>query len=83
MYQVVQIDNLHAMYYNTGMNTKHEYKNLRIYAESLQPLKLIAAMTGTSIIEVVDRLAREELQRLKEHERGEKRGTIKNEQLNT
>ena len=66
------------MYYNARMNTKHEYKSLRIYAESLQPLKLIAAMTGTSIIEVVDRLAREELQRLKDTERGEKRGTTEN-----
>lgn len=68
---------LHAMYYNAGM-TKHEYKNLRIYAESLQPLKLIAALTGTSIIEVVDRLAREELARLKTTERGDERGGDKN-----
>ena len=64
------------------MTTKHEYKSLRIYAESLQPLKLIAAMTGTSIIEVIDRLAREELARLKTAERGDERGKTENKELN-
>ncbi|MFL5693924.1 MAG: hypothetical protein ACJ795_19195 [Ktedonobacteraceae bacterium] len=44
------------------------YKTTRIWARTLSKLRLIAAMTNTSIVKVIDRLADEELQRLKEKE---------------
>jgi len=40
------------------------YKTTRIWAKTLAKLRLIAALTSTSIVRVIDRLATEELQRL-------------------
>jgi hypothetical protein len=40
------------------------YKSTRIWAKTLANLRLIAALTGTSIVRVLDRLATEELERL-------------------
>lgn len=47
------------------------YKTTRIWAQTLHKLRLIAAMTNTSIVRVIDRLADEELKRLKEQEKKE------------
>jgi hypothetical protein len=46
-----------------------KYKTTRIWAQTLHKLRLIAAMTNTSIVKVLDRLADEELSRLKEQEK--------------
>jgi transposase len=43
-----------------------KYKTTRIWAHTLSKLRMIAAMTNTSIVKVIDRLADEELKRLKE-----------------
>jgi hypothetical protein len=46
-----------------------KYKTTRIWAQTLSKLRLIAALTNTSMVKVIDRLADEELKRLKEGER--------------
>ncbi len=43
-----------------------KYKTTRIWAHTLSKLRMIAAITNTSIVKVIDRLADEELKRLKE-----------------
>jgi hypothetical protein len=45
-----------------------KYKTTRIWAHTLSKLRLIAALTNSSIVKVIDRLAEEELKRLKEQE---------------
>jgi hypothetical protein len=45
-----------------------EYLNTRIWKQTLHTLRLIAAMTDSSIVQTIDRLANEELKRLKEQE---------------
>ncbi|HET9918956.1 MAG TPA: hypothetical protein VFQ30_03870 [Ktedonobacteraceae bacterium] len=40
--------------------------NIRVTAETRKGLKIIAAHTGETILEVVARLAKQELERLKE-----------------
>jgi hypothetical protein len=46
-----------------------KYKTTRIWAQTLSTLRLIAAFTNTSMVKVIDRLADEEVKRLKEAER--------------
>jgi hypothetical protein len=41
------------------------YKTTRIWAYTLSKLRLIAALTNTSIVKTIDRLADEEVKRLK------------------
>lgn len=45
------------------------YKTTRIWAKTLTKLRLIAALTGTSIVSVLERLATEELHRLEAQKR--------------
>jgi hypothetical protein len=45
------------------------YKTTRIWAQTLSKLRLIAALSNTSMVKVLDRLADEEVKRLKEAER--------------
>jgi len=45
------------------------YRTTRIWAKTLAKLRLIAALTGTSIVRVIDRLASEELERLERQKR--------------
>jgi hypothetical protein len=45
-----------------------EYTTTRIWVQTLRMLKLIAAMTGESMVKVMDRLARQELERFKKQE---------------
>ena len=42
-----------------------QYRTLRIWAETLKKLRRIYAETGESMIAIVDRLAEQELQRLR------------------
>ncbi len=48
--------------YNDCMSNK--YTQLRIWRETLQPLRMLHALTGESQIELIDRLARQELERI-------------------
>lgn len=54
------------MRYNNNM--KYEYAHLRIWKKTLVTLRMIFALTGESIISIVDRLADEELARIKSDE---------------
>jgi hypothetical protein len=45
-----------------------EYTTARIWVQTLRTLKLIAALTNESMVKVMDRLARQELERLKKQE---------------
>lgn len=44
---------------------KHEYKTTRIWLDTLRNLKRITAETGESIVALIDRLAAEELRKVK------------------
>lgn len=48
--------------YNSGMNEK-EYTQLRIWRSTLKKLRLVHALTGEKLIELIDRWASEELQK--------------------
>lgn len=50
------------MLYNIRMNS--EYSHMRIWRTTLDKLRMIYALTGESMIAVVERLAQEELERL-------------------
>jgi hypothetical protein len=50
--------------YDTGMTI--QYTQLRIWRTTLNKLRMIYAMTGESMIAVVDRLAEQELQRIQD-----------------
>lgn len=50
----------------TTMMKKPLNPNIRVTAETRKGLKIIAAHTGETILEVVARLAKQELERLKE-----------------
>jgi hypothetical protein len=41
------------------------YQTTRIWKETVKKLKLISALTGTSMVATIDRLASEELKKLK------------------
>ena len=49
-----------------------KYVTARIWVQTLRTLKLIAALTNESMVKAMDRLARQELARLKEAEKQEK-----------
>ena len=49
-----------------------KYATARIWVHTLRTLKLIAALTNESMVKVMDRLATQELERLKELERQSK-----------
>ncbi len=48
-----------------------KYKTTRIWGQTLHKLRLIAALTQSTIVRVIDRLADEELKRLQEQEKKE------------
>ena len=52
----------------TTMTKKSLNPNIRVTAETRKTLKIIAAHTGETIVEVVARLAKQELERLKKQE---------------
>ena len=56
----------------TTMNSKQLNPNIRVTPETRKDLKIIAAHTGETILEVVARLAKQELERLKEQIRQSK-----------
>jgi hypothetical protein len=51
------------------MSTPPEYQTIRIWTRTLPALRLIAALTGERMVQVLDRLVAEELRRIQEQER--------------
>jgi hypothetical protein len=47
------------------MNT-NDYKTTRLWSSTLQVLRFIHAITGESIVSIIDRLAKQELERLQQ-----------------
>jgi hypothetical protein len=56
------------MSYNYDMSTSPEYQTIRIWTRTLRSLRLIAALTGERMVQVLDRLITEELRRVRERE---------------
>jgi hypothetical protein len=61
------------MSYNDDMNTPPDYQTIRIWTRTLRSLRLVAALTGERMVQVLDRLITEELRRVQEREKQEKR----------
>lgn len=53
---------MYSVLYNLSMNEK-EYTQLRIWRSTLKKLRLVHALTGEKLIELIDRWASEELQK--------------------
>jgi hypothetical protein len=50
------------------MNTPPDYQTIRIWTRTLRSLRLIAAITGERMVQVLDRLITEELRRVQQRE---------------
>ena len=57
-----------SMSYNNDMNTPPDYQTIRIWTRTLRALRLIAALTGERMVQVLDRLVAEELRRVHDRE---------------
>jgi hypothetical protein len=56
------------MSYNNDMNTPPDYQTIRIWTRTLRALRLVAALTGERMVQVLDRLVAEELRRVHNRE---------------
>ena len=56
------------MSYNDDMSTPPEYQTIRIWTRTLRALRLVAALTGERMVQVLDRLVADELRRVQEQE---------------
>jgi len=56
------------MSYNYDMNMPPDYQTIRIWTRTLRSLRLIAALTGERMVQVLDRLITEEVRRVQERE---------------
>ena len=52
------------MSYNNDMSMPPEYQTIRIWTRTLRALRLIAALTGERMVQVLDRLVAKELRRI-------------------
>jgi hypothetical protein len=59
------------MSHNNDMSMPPEYQTIRIWTRTLRALRLIAALTGERMVQVLDRLVARELKRIQEQERRE------------
>jgi hypothetical protein len=59
------------MSYHNDMKTPPDYQTIRIWTRTLRALRLLAALTGERMVQVLERLVAEELQRVREQERRE------------
>lgn len=57
------------MSYNNDMSTSPDYQTIRIWTRTLRALRLVAALTGERMVQVLDRLIADELQRVREREK--------------
>ena len=51
------------------MTTPPEYQTIRIWTRTLRALRLIAALRGERMVQVLDRIVAEELRQVQEKER--------------
>jgi hypothetical protein len=51
------------------METPPDYQTIRIWTRTLRALRLLAALTGERMVQVLDRLVSEELRRVQEREK--------------
>ncbi len=58
-----------SMLYNNDMSTPPDYQTIRIWTRTLRALRLIAALTGERMVQVLDRLVAEELRRVRDQEK--------------
>ena len=56
------------MSYNDDMSTPPDYQTIRIWTRTLRALRLVAALTGERMVQVLDRLVADELRRVQEQE---------------
>ena len=56
------------MSYNNDMNIPPDYQTIRIWTRTLRALRLVAALTGERMVQVLDRLVAEELRRVQNRE---------------
>jgi len=56
------------MSYNNDMSTPPDYQTIRIWTRTLRSLRLIAALTGERMVQVLERIVTEELPRVQEQE---------------
>ena len=56
------------MLYTNDMNSTPDYQTIRIWTRTLRMLRLVAALTGERMVQVLDRLITEELRRVQERE---------------
>lgn len=54
------------------MSMPPEYQTIRIWMRTLRALRLIAALTGERMVQVLDRLILEELRRVQDREKPER-----------
>ncbi len=52
------------------MKKTDEYKTTRIWVKSHHRLKVIAALTNRSVVEVIDHLSEQEIERLQKERKG-------------
>ncbi len=57
--------------YNYDMDTPPDYQTIRIWTRTLRALRLVAALTGERMVQVLDRLVADELRRVREGEQRE------------
>jgi hypothetical protein len=53
-----------------------KYATARIWVQTLRTLKLIAALTNESMVKVMDRLAKQELERLQNQQDSERQSKL-------
>ncbi|HEX9412544.1 MAG TPA: hypothetical protein VF916_03495 [Ktedonobacterales bacterium] len=51
------------------MSTPPDYQTIRIWTRTVRALRLIAALTGERMVQVLDRLVAEELRRVRDQEK--------------
>ena len=60
------------MSYYDDMSTPPDYQTIRIWTRTLRALRLVAALTGERMVQVLDRLVADELRRVQEQEQEQK-----------
>jgi hypothetical protein len=61
------------MSYDNDMSSPPDYQTIRIWRRTLRALRLIAALSGERMVQVLDRLVADELRRVQEREQREQR----------
>ena len=73
------LDNLYEKAYNTCVE-QEKYQLIRIWRQTHQTVRKIAAFTGESIVEALERMANEEWQRVQQREGGKHDAALQKDQ---